>query len=128
MIELYVVGNRIVFHKYLIECNLSDEIREKVMEKAIEKLGKYRIENYGILCDDDNELNTLSEILKEFGISYTVKDISPPPEVLAKAMEIDGKVGSRTQALNYILKGEVPPSLRLEMLEKEVKELKKRAI
>ncbi|MBS7248407.1 MAG: hypothetical protein QXZ14_11065 [Candidatus Jordarchaeales archaeon] len=112
-VELHVVGDRIVFHKYRVECTVPQpptehlkprELRETLWWKFMERLGRYRIENYGILCDDESELADIEAGLKELGIAYTVRDISPTPEQIAKAKEIDGKIGSRTQALNYILK------------------------
>ncbi|MEM2164005.1 MAG: hypothetical protein QXR62_06270 [Candidatus Bathyarchaeia archaeon] len=111
-IELYVVGNRIVFHKYRVNCKVPEpprepmkphELRETLYWKFRQKLAKYRVEPYGILCDDEQQLAEVEAILKELGIPYTVDDISPTPELLAKAREIDGKVGNRSEALKYIM-------------------------
>lgn len=120
MIELYVVGNKIKFHKYLIECNVTEEI--------FDKLRKYRIESYGILCDNDDELREIEKVLNEHRIEYKVKNIEPTPEQLAKAMEIDGKVGSRTEALNYILGNEktVDINIEIEKLKDEIESLKEK--
>jgi len=110
--ELYVAGNRIVFHKYRVNCKVPElprepmkprELMETLYWKFRLKLAKYRVEPYGILCDDEQQLAEVEATLKELGIPYTVDDISPTPEQLAKAKEIDGKVGNRSEALKYIM-------------------------
>ena len=113
--ELYVVGNKIVFHKYRVNCSIPipqitshepvnpEELRKSAYWSLRRRLRKCRIESYGILCDDEEELKEIEAILKEFGIPYTIEDISPTPEQLTRAKEIDGRVGSRSEALKYIM-------------------------
>lgn len=130
-IELHLVGDRIVFHKYRVDFEVPKpperleprEVRGTLWWRFMDKLRMYRVEPYGILCDSDAELEDITSKLKELGLSYKVTDISPTPEQLARAQEIEGKVGSRTEALNYILYNQLPERLRIE---KEIEDLKRR--
>ena len=125
--ELHVVGNKIVFCKWRIDCVIPPRPepieRETLWHKFHTRLGQHRIEDYGLLADDDTELVDIEAGLTELGIPYSVNDISPTATELSKAAEIDEKVGSRTEALNYIVSGLVPKEIAQQ---KEIADLKER--
>lgn len=122
-IEIYFVGDKIFFNKYRVNCEIPRpptrplsprELRETLWWKFIMRLGRYRIEDNCILCDNEEELNDIESALKELGIPYTITNIAPTPEQIARAKEIDGRIVDRNEALNYILKGIMPPRLQRE--------------
>lgn len=132
--ELHVVGNEIRFCKYSINCvvpQLPDELTgDTLYEKFRRRFKRYRIEPYGVLVDNDEGLTDVKAGLEELDISYEVEDISPTSEQIAKAGKISGKVGSRTEAMDYITKDIVPERIakgqelddlkaRLEKVEKK---------
>lgn len=127
--ELHVVGDRIVFCKWRINCEVPDPAAsedldgETPWERFEKRLGGYRIEAYGLLSDTDEELEKIEAGLTGLSISYTVEDISPTAEQMARADEMQGKVGSRTQALHYILNNVAPERIARD---KEIEELKAR--
>ncbi len=120
MISLHMIGDRVVFYPYKIDCKVPElpgELPEGVMiestdwEKFNARLGRYRVEPDGLYADSTEELADIEAGLKELGIIYTVTDIRPTPKQIAKAKKVEGKTGSPKEVLDYILSGIVPERL-----------------
>ncbi|MBW2561640.1 MAG: hypothetical protein JRE40_12410 [Deltaproteobacteria bacterium] len=132
MISIHMVGDRVVFYKYKIECQTprppetlpeGTTLEETDWGKFHSRLGRYRIEPDGLYADSDAELADIEAGLKELGYAYTVSDIRPTAEQEAKAREIEGWTGSPKEALDYILNNIVPERLAKE---RELEDLKTR--
>ncbi len=131
MVSLHMVGDKIVFYSYKVKVavpqpptTLPPEIRieETDWGKFHRRLGRYRIEPDGLYADNDQELADIKAGLEELGYAYTVEDISPTAEQIAKAKEIEGKTGSPKEALDYILNGIIPERVAKE---RDIAQLKK---
>ena len=154
MVEIHMIGDRVVFYAYRIDCAVPEapppparELKEKTEEgeelvpaapsleetdwgKFHDRFARYRIESYGLYAENDEELNDIKAGLEEFGIAYTVTDIRPTDEQAARAEEVEGWTGSLKEALNYIVDGVLPKRMaeekRLKDLEQKVKALEKK--
>ncbi|MBA7518278.1 hypothetical protein ES705_10347 [subsurface metagenome] len=132
MISLHMVGDRVVFYSHKIECQTPQPpetppeditLQETNWGKFNTRLGMYRIEPDGLYADNDTELADIEVGLKELAYTYTVIDIRPTQEQVAKAKDIEGKTGSPRAVLDYILNGVVPERVAKE---REIDDLKAR--
>jgi len=117
MVSIHMVGDRVVFYKYKIECQTprppetlpgGAALEETEWGRFRRRLGRYRIEPDGLYADNDEELADIEAGLRELGYAYTVVDIRPTAEQEARAREIEGRTGSPREVLDYVLEGKVP--------------------
>lgn len=130
MISLHMVGDRVVFYSHKIECQtprppetLSEGVtlQETNWGKFNTRLGMYRIEPDGLYADNEQELADIEVGLKQLAYTYTVIDIRPTQEQVAKAKDIEGKTGSPREVLDYILNGMVPERVVKEQVIDDLK-------
>jgi hypothetical protein len=109
MVELKVVDGKIVFAKWKIETHVpqptipTEPHGETEHTKFTAAFGMHQIEAYGFLAYSDQEKDEIVKKLTEKGFAFNVVDVSPSPEEATRASEVDGKVKSRTEALDYIV-------------------------
>ena len=117
MVSIHMVGDKVVFYSYKINCEVPKaptELPEGITLEETEwgkfdlRLGRYRVESDGIYADNEIELNDIKAGLEELGIPYTVTDIRPVAEQVARAREVEGLTGSPREALDYIERGVLP--------------------
>jgi hypothetical protein len=117
MIELAVVDGRVMFVKWKINCTIPKPDEEGA-DKFYSKMSNHRVEpNIGaILAYTDDERAVIESKLKELGISYTVENISPSPDVVSKAKTVSGYIMTRSDMLNYLQNDILPDSVRIKKL------------
>jgi len=94
--DLYVRDKMIHFFNYRIDFDRSKLI-------SIDSSGFFPCDE-GFYAENDIDKNKIIDILNSLNIEYFIVDICPSQEQIDKKLKIDGKITTRTQALQYLIK------------------------
>lgn len=100
------------------ECVIKAEIPKEIRRELA-----LQVEEEGVVCYSDQEVERAKATLDREGIAYTIDRCEVPEATKEKVRGL--KYSSRTEVMDHIEKGKEPESTRIDRLEARIAELEK---